>query len=212
MIDYALLEPENDSPYKVLFLETLYTYRISVDQCFQYQAYLVQRIKDIEAIIDKYFDLLEPIFVKKMRAGFDRDRNKRKKENKEGSLKDQVAQKKYEEWFFKFSEDVDFNNRKFYPHTKMMKLLVEFQDELITADKNRKENRQGIQDICRMTGSLSQSYFIFDAQEYRVGRKIYYGLEKEEEIIEDDINDLLGEGQEEVESNKKKGVLSRNES
>jgi hypothetical protein len=91
MIDYALLEPENDSPYKVLFLETLYTYRISVDQCFQYQAYLVQRIKDIEAIIDKYFDLLEPIFVKKMRAGFDRDRNKRKKENKEGSLKDQVA-------------------------------------------------------------------------------------------------------------------------
>jgi len=93
-----------------------------------------------------------------------------------------------------------------------MKLLVEFQDELITADKNRKENRQGIQDICRMTGSLSQSYFIFDAQEYRVGRKIYYGLEKEEEIIEDDINDLLGEGQEEVESNKKKGILSRNES
>jgi hypothetical protein len=33
-IDDDLISPENDSPYKVLFLETLYTYRISVDQAF----------------------------------------------------------------------------------------------------------------------------------------------------------------------------------
>ena len=69
-----------------------------------------------------------------------------------------------------------------------MKLLVEFSDELIAADKNRKENRQGIQDICRMTGSLSQSYFIFDAQQFKVGRKIYYGIDMTEE--NDDLNDL----------------------
>lgn len=44
-----------------------------------------------------------------------------------------------------------------------------------------------------MTGSLSQSYFIFDAQQYKVGRKIYYGLEQEqEEVQEDNLDDILG--------------------
>ena len=98
-----------------------------------------------------------------MRDSFERDRNKRKKEGKEGTLKDQVMQRKYEDWYVKFSDDAQFKNPKYYTHTRKMKLLVEFPDELIAADKNRKENRQGIQDICRMTGSLSQSYFIFDA-------------------------------------------------
>ena len=114
-------------------------------------------------VIDKYFTLLQPTIIKKMKAGFERDKNRRKKDNKEGSLKDQVTQRKYEEWFIKFSDEVQFSNKKFYPYNKKMKLLVEFQDELIQADINRKENRQGIRDICRMTGSLSQSYFIFDA-------------------------------------------------
>jgi hypothetical protein len=41
-----------------------------------------------------------------MKSGFLRDKNRRKKENKEGSLKDQVAQRKYEEWFVKYSEQV----------------------------------------------------------------------------------------------------------
>ena len=75
-----------------------------------------------------------------------------------------------------------------------MKLLVEFQDELILADKNRKENRQGKQDICRMVGSLSQSYFIFDAQQYKVGRKIYYGIQQTEEPV-DELGDLLEDKQ-----------------
>ena len=60
-----------------------------------------------------------------------------------------------------------------------MKLLVEFQDELILGDKDRKDNKKGEQEICRMTGSLTQSYFIFDAQQYKVGRKIYFGMDNE---------------------------------
>ena len=40
-----------------------------------------------------------------------------------------------------------------------------------------------------MTGSLSQSYFIFDAQQFKVGRKIYYGIDMSEEP-NDDLNDL----------------------
>ena len=79
-----------------------------------------------------------------MRESFDRDRSKRKKEGKEGTLKDQVQQRKYEEWYIKFSDDAQFKNPKYYPYTRKMKLLVEFPDELIAADKNRKENRQGI--------------------------------------------------------------------
>ena len=41
--------------------------------------------------IDKYWYLLIPSLVKKMRDSFDRDRAKRKKEGKEGTLKDQVT-------------------------------------------------------------------------------------------------------------------------
>ena len=53
-------------------------------------------------------------------------------------------QRKYEDWYVKFSDDAQFKNPKYYPYTRKMKLLVEFPDELISADKNRKENRQGI--------------------------------------------------------------------
>jgi hypothetical protein len=153
---------------------------------------LIQRIKDIEIIIDKYFNLLIPTLIKKMKEGFDKDRNRRKKEGKEGTLKDQVMQRKYEEWFLKHSDEVQFHDEKLYSYKRKMKILVELQDELIQADKNRKENRQGIQDICRMTGSLSQSYFIFDAQQFKVGRKIYYGISHDEEVP-DEIGDLLGD-------------------
>ena len=83
-----LLSPESKSPYRTLFLESLYTYRISAEECVDYQTFLLQRIKDIEEIIDKYFDLIIPTLIKKMKDGFERDRNRRKKDNKEGSLKD----------------------------------------------------------------------------------------------------------------------------
>ena len=49
-------------------------------------------------------NLLKTTLVEKMKNGFEKDRRKRKLENKEGSLKDQVAQTKYEEWFLKYSD------------------------------------------------------------------------------------------------------------
>ena len=114
-------------------------------------------------IIDKYFKMIQPTLVNKMKEAFDRDRNRRKKEGKEGTLKDQVQQRKFEEWYVKHSDAVQFDNPKYYNYAKKMRILVELQEELINADKARKENRQGIQEVCRMSGSLSQSYFIFDA-------------------------------------------------
>ena len=53
-----LLCPDSNSPYKTLFMETLYTFRISVEDCIAYQDFLITRIKDIELIIDKYFKLI----------------------------------------------------------------------------------------------------------------------------------------------------------
>ena len=40
-------------------------------------------------------------------------------------------------------------------YERKCKELNENEDELIAADKARKENRQGIQEICRMLGSKS---------------------------------------------------------
>ena len=177
LIGGEILCPHSTSPYRTLFMETLYTFRISVEDCIAYQDFLITRIKDIETVIDKYFNLIKPTLIKKMKESFDKDRNRRKKDGKEGTLKDQVQQRKYEEWYVKHSDAVQFNNEKYYPYTKKMRILVEMQDELIQADKDRKDNRESIQDICRMSGSLSQSYFIFDAQQYKVGRKIYFGMD-----------------------------------
>jgi hypothetical protein len=41
-----------------------------------------------------------------MKDNFDRDRARRKKEEKESSLKDQVQQRRYEEWYLKHSDAV----------------------------------------------------------------------------------------------------------
>ena len=47
-----------------------------------------------------------------------------------------------------------------------------------------------------MSGSLAQSYFIFDSYNYKVGRKIYFSVVEsdDDEEEEDDISKLLGDG------------------
>lgn len=45
-----------------------------------------------------------------------------------------------------------------------------------------------------MQGSIAQSYFIYDSPQYKVARKIYFGLEAEEQELRnqqeiDDINE-----------------------
>lgn len=116
-----------------------------------------------------------------MSEGYARDRARLKKMGKEGSLKEQVDRRKHEEWALNHSDDVQFDDPVHFPFERKLKILVEYQDDLIQADKDRKENRRGIQEICRMTGSLAQSYFIFDCSTYKVGRKIYYAVNEDEE-------------------------------
>lgn len=44
-----------------------------------------------------------------------------------------------------------------------------------------------------MTGSLSQSYFLWDAQQNKIAREIYYRLENQEESDSDDNDSELEE-------------------
>ena len=55
-------------------------------------------------------------------------------------------------------------------HAAKMQLLVDNYDALVKADTQRKSNRTGKQEICRMKGSRTQSYFILDAPQYKTGR------------------------------------------
>lgn len=70
----------------------------------------------------------------------------------------------------------DFESATLYPPQVKIQILEEKYDLLIKADKARKDNRSGLQQICRMTGSITQSYFILDAPQNKVGRKIYYSF------------------------------------
>ena len=60
-----------------------------------------------------------------------------------------------------------------------------------------------------MTGSLTQSYFVFDSQSHKVGRKIFYGMEGRDESDEDDyLEGIVGHHHhedEEAHSSKGKG-------
>ena len=69
-----------------------------------------------------------------------------------------------------------------FSYEQKVEFLILYEEDLIKADKMRLENRQGVQEVCRMTGSLTQSYFIFDSQNYKVGRKLYYGLAQENKL------------------------------
>lgn len=78
-----------------------------------------------------------------------------------------------------------FDDPKIYTPEKKLRLLIEYEEQLLRADRNRRENRRGVQEICRMT-SMSQSYFIFDSHQYKVARKIYYELDKHDQYANED--------------------------
>ena len=77
---------------------------------------------------------------------------------------------------------------KFYsPHYtigRKLKLLIQLEDQLLKADKERKENRKGTQEICRMV-STSQSYYMFDSNHYRVARKILHDFDRRDQYADE---------------------------
>lgn len=85
----------------------------------------------MEGFVDKYFDLFKPKLIEKMKQGYARDRERLKKLGKEGTLKDQVNRRKYEEWALQHSEDVQFDNLEHFPYERKLKILTEYQEDLI---------------------------------------------------------------------------------
>jgi len=159
---------------RTVFLEICFMSRITAEQVQRYQKFLMKRVKDIEAVVHVHFELIKDTLIQQKKEQFDRDRKKKKKEGKEGTLDEQLQQKIDEKGELDELMN-DFNNK--YTSIDKMTELVQHQEDLIKADKARKENRQGVQEVCRMMGSLAQSYFIFDSQQYKVARKIYYGVD-----------------------------------
>jgi hypothetical protein len=86
-----------------------------------------------------------------------------------------LDEKKFHEMQWKL-----FNDPSIYTHEIKMKKLIELQEDLIDIDI---EKNGGKSEVCRMTGSRSQSYFIFDSQQYKVANKIYYSMEQYEKEI-----------------------------
>lgn len=90
----------------------------------------------MEEIIDNNFNLFKPILLEKMKQGYARERKRLKKLGKEGTLKDQVERRKYEDWALQHSDDVQFDDLEHFPHERKLKILTEYQEDLIQADKD----------------------------------------------------------------------------
>lgn len=71
--------------------------------------------------------------------------------------------------------DLKFDDPNICTYEKKLEQLYEFEDDLLREDRILKENRRGLQTICRMTGG-TQSYFLFDAEIMQIAREIYYEL------------------------------------
>jgi len=74
---------------------------------------------------------------------------------------------------------------QYYTHERKLRLLIQLEDQLIKADKGRRENRKGTQEICRMANS-TQSYYMFDSKHYKVARKLYYSLDRKDQYANED--------------------------
>ena len=101
------------------------------------------------------------------------------------TLQQQWKLEQEDEKALKLHPGMKFDDPLIYTPEKKLRLLIEYEEQLLRADRNRRENRRGVQEICRMT-SMSQSYFIFDSHQYKVARKIYYELDKHDQYANED--------------------------
>jgi hypothetical protein len=121
------------------------------------------------------------------RSGTGRSTGKGEEETKkerEDREKEEAIQKKVIRDQLAADPDLQFDNPFICTPMKKLAQLYDFEETLLTIDKSKKENRRGLQTICRMQGSLSQSYFLWDAQQHKLAREIYYELENRPEVVQ----------------------------
>jgi hypothetical protein len=143
--------------------------KVEGEEVFDYlDNFLFKRIKTIEKVIDHHFMLITD------EIKIDRTKMLTEKFNK---LKDADPDLYGEDKAMTLRAYIDGATKDdvdlmLYPIEKKLDLLLDYETDLIKSAKepnlmgtiNRKlqDNREGIQNFCRMTGSISQSYFILD--------------------------------------------------
>ena len=65
-----------------------------------------------------------------------------------------------------------------YSYFKKLRKLVELEDRLYYNDMNKKGNRSGAKTFGRLLMKGNQSYFIFDNEDFKIARKIYYEVDE----------------------------------
>ena len=143
--------------------------KVEGEEVFDYlDNFLFKRIKTIEKVIDHHFMLITD------EIKIDRTKMLTEKFNK---LKDADPDLYGEDKAMTLRAYIDGATKDdvdlmLYPIEKKLDLLLDYETDLIKSAKepnlmgtiNRKlqDNREGIQYFCRMTGSISHSYFILD--------------------------------------------------
>jgi len=59
-------------------MEICFLNRVTSDQAYKFQKWLLKRIHDIEHAIDRHFKLIKADILKRIKENFDRDRKKLK--------------------------------------------------------------------------------------------------------------------------------------
>lgn len=200
------------SDLRIQFEEKCYLTKLTQEEIELYFQLLQQRIDDIEQVIDLHFDTIKKAIFQdksdKIMRQQKKDREEQRKmfkgqsegtkshhhhssdeesvNGEEDDLNKQILREK-----LMGDPDLQFENPQIFTYMKKLDQLYEYEETLLLVDKNKKENRRGLQTICRMVGSLSQSYFLWDAQQNKIARDIYYELENEEEVkVENNDSDL----------------------
>ena len=129
---------------------------------------------DIEEMIDKHFNLIKEVLIEKLEKHFRDESERMKREGRELTLAQEIARELKLKDLLQSHPSVQFDDPVLYPYSKKLKKLKIHFEDLIQADKSRRDNRRGVQEICRMTGSETQSFFVFDCSKYKIARKLYF--------------------------------------
>lgn len=155
------------------FEEHCARHKVLPSEVYQYDMLLQERIEEIEVVIDEHFQLIREVIEEEKLEKRERDIEKTfGKEDYRQKIERLIIEANFEK-----DPDRQYSNRNIYTYEKMLQQLCDHQVQLIRQHKDHDPTSNG---ICRMKGQ-TQSYFIFDAQNSKVARKIYYAIEAEED-------------------------------
>jgi len=197
------------SEARINFEERCFLTKITFPEVIGYLEMQKTRVKDIEAAIDTHFDLVKREILKsysdklyramrndqadaRRAAGGNQTergattKNSKTKRKGGGTADEEAVMSNAIKEQLSGDPDLQFENPYVCTYSKKLSQLYEYEEQLLRVDRTQKSNRRGLQTICRMQGSLSQSYFLWDAQKYKIARKVYYELENQEKELEED--------------------------